>query len=142
MDVDLSTDLAFLRPLIGSILEGGYDLATGSRLLPESKTKRSLRRGITSVVYNWTVKLALGTHFSDAQCGFKALSRAAVQRLVPQVQDESWFFDTELMALAEKQGFRIKDIPVVWSEDDDSRVKIIQTAWDDLKGLWRLRGRV
>lgn len=139
MDVDLSTDLSYLLPLVGSILEDGYDLATGSRLLPESKTRRSLTRGIISVVYNWTVRLAFGTRFSDAQCGFKALSRETVRRMVPQVQDESWFFDTELLVLAEKQGLRVKDIPVVWSEDDDSRVKILRTAWDDLKGIWRVR---
>ena len=79
------------------------------------------------------------TRFSDAQCGFKAVSRRAVEAIVPKVEDQSWFFDTELLVLAEKQGYRIKDIPVVWVEDDDSRVKIFRTAWDDVKGIFRLR---
>jgi hypothetical protein len=81
----------------------------------------------------------LWTRFSDAQCGFKALSRRAVDAIVPEISDQSWFFDTELLVLAEKQGYRIKDIPVVWVEDDDSRVKIFQTGWDDIKGVMRLR---
>lgn len=139
MDVDLSTHLSFLNPLAGAILEERYDVAVGSRLLPQSQTSRSFVRQVISVGYNWTVKAALHTAFSDAQCGFKALSRTAVQAMVPQVQDQSWFFDTELLVLAEKQGLRIKDIPVAWAEDDDSRVKIMRTAWDDLKGIWRLR---
>lgn len=139
MDVDLSTHLSFLNPLAGAILEERYDIAVGSRLLPQSQTSRSFLRQVISVGYNWTVKAALHTAFSDAQCGFKALSRAAVQAMVPQVQDQSWFFDTELLVLAEKQGLRIKDLPVTWTEDDDSRVKIMRTAWDDLKGIWRLR---
>ena len=83
--------------------------------------------------------MVLFTRFSDAQCGFKAVSREVVERIVPQVKDQSWFFDTELLVLAEKQGYRIKDISVVWNEDDDSRVKILRTAWEDIKGVFRLR---
>lgn len=139
MDVDLSTELRFLHPLVGAIVEEGYDVSTGSRLLPGSKIRRSFSRETISRTYNVLVRLALGTSCSDAQCGFKAMSRAAVERIVPQIRDESWFFDTEMLALAEKQGLRIKDIPVEWNEDDDSRVKILRTAWDDLKGIWRLR---
>jgi glycosyltransferase involved in cell wall biosynthesis len=139
MDVDLSTELAFLNVLAGAVLEEGYDIATGSRLLPQSRIRRSMAREFISRVYNALVRLVLRTGFSDAQCGFKALSRSAVEKIVPQVQDQSWFFDTELLTLAEKSGLRIKDIPVVWIEDDDSRVKILRTAWDDLKGIWRLR---
>ncbi len=139
MDVDLSTELRYLNLLIDSILRHGYDVATGSRLLPDSKTRRSLLRETVSRLYNLLVRIALGTRFSDAQCGFKAMSRAAVQAIVPQVRDESWFFDTEMLTLAEKQGFRIADIPVEWNEDDDSRVKILRTAWDDIKGIWRVR---
>jgi hypothetical protein len=90
-------------------------------------------------MYNLMVKAVLFTRFSDAQCGFKAISREAVKQIVPQIEDQSWFFDTELLVLAEKQGYRIKDIPVVWIEDDDSRVKILSTAWDDIKGVLRLR---
>jgi glycosyltransferase involved in cell wall biosynthesis len=139
MDVDLSTRLRFLPPLIESIAGGGYDLATGSRLLPESRTRRSWNRELISRIYNLLVRAMLRTRFSDAQCGFKAASREAVRRIVPQIEDQSWFFDTELLVLAEKQGLRIKDLPVEWVEDDDSRVKIVRTAWDDIKGLWRLR---
>ena len=139
MDVDLSTDLSFLPKLIGAIAIEGYDVATGSRLMRGSQVKRSLNREIISRIYNLFLKVALLTRFSDAQCGFKAVSRKVVERIVPQVVDQSWFFDTELLTLAEKQGYRIKDIPIVWIEDDDSRVKIVRTAWDDIKGVLRLR---
>jgi glycosyltransferase involved in cell wall biosynthesis len=139
MDVDLSTRLEHIPELLGAIARDGFDIATGSRLRRESRTKRSLKREIISRMYNMFVKAVLFTHFSDAQCGFKALSRRAVDTIVPQIEDQSWFFDTELLVLAEKQGYRIKDIPVVWVEDDDSRVKIIRTAWDDIKGVFRLR---
>ncbi len=139
MDVDLSTELRHLNRLLEAVLEEGYDVATGSRLLPDSQTHRSPFREFLSRTYNWLVRTALQTQFSDAQCGFKALNLAAVRHLVPQVRDESWFFDTELLTLAEKQGFRIADIAVAWHEDDDSRVKILRTAWDDIKGIWRVR---
>ncbi|MGH9935138.1 MAG: glycosyltransferase, partial [Blastocatellia bacterium] len=139
MDVDLSTDLSFLPKLIGAIAHEGYDVATGSRLMRGSRIKRSLNREIISRIYNLFLKAVLFTRFSDAQCGFKAVSRKVVDRIVPQIVDQSWFFDTELLALAERQGYRIKDIPIVWIEDDDSRVKIVRTAWDDIKGVLRLR---
>ena len=141
MDVDLSTHLSHIPELIGAIAHDGYDIATGSRLLPESRTTRSLKREIVSRLYNLFLKAVLSTRFSDAQCGFKAVSRKAVETIVPQIEDQSWFFDTELLALAENQGYRIKDVPVVWVEDDDSRVKILQTGWDDIKGVIRLRRR-
>jgi glycosyltransferase involved in cell wall biosynthesis len=142
MDVDLSTDLIYLNQLIDAIVKEGYDVATGSRLLSNSVTKRCFKREVTSRVYNLIVKMVLFTRFSDAQCGFKAVSRDAVEQIVPQVEDQSWFFDTELLVLAEKHGYRIKDIPVVWIEDDDSRVKIVRTALDDLKGILRLRAQL
>jgi len=138
MDVDLSTDLEYLPKLIGAIAHEGYDVATGSRLMKESTVKRSLKREIISRIYNLFVKIVLWTKFSDAQCGFKAVSQLVVQQLIPQIEDQSWFFDTELLVLAEKQGYRIKDIPIVWIEDDDSRVKIVRTASDDIKGVMRL----
>jgi len=139
MDVDLSTSLEHLGELIGSIADQGYDIAVGSRLMPQSRTTRSLNREIISRIYNVFIKAVLFTRFSDAQCGFKAISRKAVEQIIPQVADQSWFFDTELLVLAEKRGYRIKDIPVVWVEDDDSRVKIFQTGWEDIKGVIRLR---
>ena len=138
-DVDLSTDIGYLRPLIDAILVEGYDVASGSRLLPGSRTKRSLRRGLISRLYNLFVRAALGTKFSDAQCGFKAVNRRVVEKLLPRIQDQGWFFDTELLVLAEKSGYRIKEFPVKWDEDDDSRVKIIPTAWQNIKGVLRLR---
>lgn len=139
MDVDLSTKLEHLPELIDAIAKEGYAVATGSRLMRQSQTKRSLKRETISRIYNLFVKAVLSTRFSDAQCGFKALSRKAVEAIIPQVEDQSWFFDTELLVLAEKQGHRIKDIPVVWVEDDDTRVKILQTGWEDIKGVFRLR---
>lgn len=140
MDVDLSTELAALPKVLRAVLEEGFDLATGSRLQKgKSKVTRSRRRYIISKCYNIMVRRVLGVRFSDAQCGFKALNRAAAQALIPQIKDQSWFFDTELLVLGVRQGWRLADIPVRWIEDDDSRVKIVKTAWDDIKGIVRLR---
>lgn len=139
MDVDLSTNLDDLPPLASAILDEGYDIAIGSRLQPDSRVSRSLKRTVISRGYNLFLKAALSTQLSDAQCGFKAVSQRVIREIVPLIRDESWFFDTELLALAERSGYRIKDLPVTWSEDDDSRVKIIRTAWDDVKGVLRLR---
>jgi glycosyltransferase involved in cell wall biosynthesis len=141
-DVDLSTELAALPKIVDAILVDGYDLSTGSRLLRESRTRRSFKREVISRIYNLLVKAVLFTSFSDAQCGFKAVSRRVVERVVPEVKDGSWFFDTELLVLSEKWGYRIRDIPVRWIEDDDSRVRIIRTAWDDIKGVFRVRWRL
>lgn len=141
-DVDLSTELAALPKMVQAIAADGFDLATGSRLLPQSQTTRSPKREFISRCYNVFVKAVLWTSFSDAQCGFKAISRTACAALVPSVQDQGWFFDTELLTLAEKRGYRIADIPVRWIEDDDSRVKIVKTAWDDIKGVLRVRWKL
>jgi len=138
-DVDLSTELAALPKLVDGILFEGYEVGTGSRLLPDSRTTRSFRREFISRTYNFLVRLVLRTTFSDAQCGFKVVSRKAVDAVVPYVRDESWFFDTELLTLAEKWGYRIMDLAVRWEEDDDSRVKIVRTAWDDIRGVLRVR---
>lgn len=141
-DVDLSTELAALPKIVDAILVDRYDVATGSRLMRESQTRRSVKRELISRMYNVLVKAVLLTSFSDAQCGFKAVSRRVVQRVVPEVRDRGWFFDTELLVLAEKWGYRIKDVPVIWIEDDDSRVRILRTAWDDIKGVCRVRWRL
>jgi glycosyltransferase involved in cell wall biosynthesis len=138
-DVDLSTELAALPRLVNGILFEGYEVGTGSRLLPQSTTTRSFQREFISRTYNVMVRTVLRTTFSDAQCGFKVVSRKAVNAVIPHVKDESWFFDTELLTLAEKWGFRIMDLAVRWDEDDDSRVKIVKTAWDDIKGILRVR---
>lgn len=138
-DVDLSTELEALEVLCRAIHADGFDLGTGSRLQKASKVKRGPKREFISRCYNLMVKALLFTRFSDAQCGFKAVSREVVEKIVPHVEDQAWFFDTELLALAEKQGYRIKDHPVRWIDDDDSRVKIVKTAWEDIKGLVRVR---
>jgi len=141
MDVDLSTELAAYPTLIRAIAEEGYDVATGSRLARGSRTSRSFKREAISRAYNLLIKGVLWTRFSDAQCGFKALSRRAADVLVPLVQNNEWFFDTELLVLAEKKGYRIKDLPVRWVEDPDTRVRLGPTIAEDLRGLWRLRTR-
>ena len=140
MDVDLSTGLNAFPPLVRAIGEEGFDLAIGSRLMKGSVVKkRTLKREVTSRTYNLIIKAMFFTKFSDAQCGFKAISRRAAQLLIPMVEDQGWFFDSELLILAEKGGYRIKDVPVEWVDDPDSRVNVVKTARDDLKGLLRLR---
>ena len=139
MDVDLSTDLSAVAPMVKA-LEEGYDLAVGSRLAKGARVyRRTLKREVISRSYNLLIKGMFFSSFSDAQCGFKGLTRKAAQALVPNVKDTGWFFDTELLLLAEKRGFRIKDIPVTWTDDPDTRVKVVSTAWGDVKGLMRLR---
>lgn len=138
-DVDLSTELEALEKLCRAIHENGCGLATGSRLLKDSRVTRCLQRELISRIYNLFIKCVLFTRFSDAQCGFKAVSRKVVDEVIPCVRDEAWFFDTELMVLCEKLGYGVKDVPVGWIEDNDSRVKIISTAWEDIKGVLRLR---
>jgi glycosyltransferase involved in cell wall biosynthesis len=139
MDVDLSTDISALPALIGAIADEGYDIAIGTRLASGSRTTRSFRREMISRVYNLLIKVMFFTRFSDAQCGFKAMSRQAAHELLPHAQNEQWFLDTELLILAEKGGYRIKEIPVRWVEDPDSRVRVASTAWEDIRGLLRLR---
>lgn len=139
MDVDLSTDLTCYPPLIRAIAEEGYDIAIGTRLAKGAQIQRSLKREITSRGFILITKFLMRTHFSDGQCGFKALSRRAAQELVPLVENQEWFFDTELLILAEKMGYRIREIPVKWVEDPDSRVNIRKTALEDLRGLARMR---
>ena len=138
MDVDLSTDLNSFPRLIQAI-EEGYDIAIGSRLSARAKVRRSLKREVISRSYNMMIKSLFFVSFSDAQCGFKAVSRNAAQALVPLVKNNNWFFDTELLIIAAKREFRIREIPVDWVEDPDSRVKVLRTAWEDFKGLMRLR---
>jgi glycosyltransferase involved in cell wall biosynthesis len=138
MDVDLSTHLSAFSPLVKAI-EDGYDISIGSRLMSGAKTKRSFKRQLTSRVYNIMVKAMFFTPFCDAQCGFKAVSRKAAQDLVPLVRNNMWFFDTELLILASRKGYKIKEIPVTWVEDPGSTVKVFKTASEDIKGLLRMR---
>lgn len=139
MDVDLSTHLGSFPPLIAAILDEGYDVAIGTRLGVGAETTRSPRRDFISRVYNLIIKAVFLTRFSDAQCGFKALSRQAAQELVPLIENQEWFFDTELLLLAEKGGYRIKEVPVRWLEDPDTRVHVVKTMMEDLRGLLRMR---
>ncbi len=141
MDVDLSTGLDALLPLARAVLEEGYDIATGSRMTHGSRITRSLRREITSRGLITLIKLLFFSKLSDTQCGFKAIARQAAQELLPLVENNEWFFDTELLLLAEKGGYRVKDIPVHWIEDTDSRVNVWKTVMEDLQGLARMRFR-
>jgi glycosyltransferase involved in cell wall biosynthesis len=138
MDVDLSTELRFLPPLLDALLTNA-DVAFGSRLAPGADVERGFKRDVISRSYNQIIKLFFWHNFWDAQCGFKGVTRQVVREILPLVQDQAWFFDTELLLIAEKNGYRLKEIPVRWVDDPDSRVKIFKTAWEDLKGLWRLR---
>ena len=139
MDVDLSTNLQAF-PLLLQALQDGHDIAIGARLIPGAEVHlRSLKREFISRSYNLLIKLMFATRFHDAQCGFKAVTKAAAATLVPHVVDQGWFFDSELLVLAEERGFRIKEIPVSWTDDPDTRVKVVGTAWGDFKGLLRLR---
>jgi glycosyltransferase involved in cell wall biosynthesis len=139
MDVDLSTDLTALEPLIEPLLDGSSDLGVGSRLAPGAVVARSRRRELISRAYNLLVRRLLRSRVSDAQCGFKAARRETIQALLPLVEDESWFFDTELIHVAERLQMRIHEVPVEWTEDSDSRVRLIATAIEDLRGIARLR---
>lgn len=149
MDVDLSTDLDALLPLVAPLLSGHSDVAIGTRLAGSSHVVRGARREAISRSYNLVLKAVLHTGFSDAQCGFKAMRRDIATVLLPLVEDQAWFFDTELLVLAEHNGMRIHEVPVDWTDDPDSRVDVVSTARADLGGVWRLftcvargRGRV
>ncbi|RYJ05435.1 MAG: glycosyltransferase [Actinomycetales bacterium] len=147
MDVDLSTDLKALLPLVAPLVSGHSDIAIGSRLARSSHTTRGPKREIVSRSYNAILRGTLRARFSDAQCGFKAIRRDVAQRLLPLVEDDAWFFDTELLVLAERADLRIHEVPVDWVDDPDSKVDILRTATDDLHGIARLgwslvRGRV
>jgi glycosyltransferase involved in cell wall biosynthesis len=139
MDIDLSTDLDAFPKLVAAITEENYDLAVGSRLSSGSETTRSLKREVLSRGFVLLINLLFGTRLADTQCGFKAVSSSAAQRLLPMVKDTGWFWDTELLLLAAKGGWRVKSVPVRWVEDQDTRVKIISTVWKDLKGLARMK---
>jgi len=138
MDVDLSTKLDAFPPLIKA-LDEGYGVAIGSRLIRGAKVTRSPKREFTSRAYNLLIKLMFCPGFHDAQCGFKAVKREVVQEIVPHIKDQAWFFDTELLLLAEKKGYRVKEVPVEWLEDAGTTVKVAKTAWEDVKGLFRVR---
>lgn len=138
MDVDLSSDLRHFPPLVRSLLRG-YDIAIGSRNARGARVYgRTLLRTITSKAYIMLIKTFFWVNFSDAQCGFKAIAARAARELLPKVQDNGWFFDTELLILAEKSGYRIYEEPVTWIDNPGSTVRVMKTAQGDLEGLWRM----
>ncbi len=139
MDIDLSTRLEAFPPMIHAIDKEGYDIAIGSRLTKGSKVTRGLKREFISRCYNLMIKMMFFTRFKDAQCGFKAMNRRVVNELIPIVKDNTWFLDTELLIIAAKNWYRIKEIPVTWVDDPDTRVKIVRTVRTDIEGLLRLR---
>jgi glycosyltransferase involved in cell wall biosynthesis len=138
MDVDLSTDLRAVLPLVAGLVSGHSDLAIGTRLAPGARVVRSPKRELISRSYNRLLRGVLRASFSDAQCGFKAIRAEVAKRLLPQVEDDGWFFDTELLVLAQRAGLRIHEVAVDWVEDTDSRVNVIRTAIEDLRGVARL----
>src|SRR4051794_24291479 len=138
MDADLSTDLRALLPLVSALLSGHSDVAIGTRLAHGARVVRGPKRELISRGYNRLLHTALRARFSDAQCGFKAVRREALAGLLGDVRDDGWFFDTELLVLAQRRGLRIHEVPVDWIDDPDSRVDIVGTAWGDLRGVARL----
>ena len=141
LDVDLSTDLNALLPLVAPLLSGHSDLAIGTRLARGARVVRGPRREVISRCYNALLHATLGAGFSDAQCGFKAIRAEAARMLLPLTRDTGWFFDSELLVLAERAGLRIHEVPVDWIDDPDSRVKLAATALADLRGIARMRWR-
>lgn len=140
MDVDLSTDLEALPKLIGMVAEGGCDVAIGTRLAKGSQTHRQIKREITSRGYVFLIRATFPRlKITDAQCGFKALNRKAVQAVVPKIENRMWFFDTEMLILAQRAGLKICELPVRWVEDPDTKVHILKTAMEDIRGLARMR---
>jgi glycosyltransferase involved in cell wall biosynthesis len=138
MDVDLSTDLRAVLPLVSALVSGHSDVAIGSRLAPGARTIRGPKREVISRCYNGLLRHVLRARFSDAQCGFKAIRADVARTLLPQVRDQGWFFDTELLVLAQRRGLRIHEVAVDWIDDPDSRVDIVSTALTDLRGVLRL----
>ncbi len=141
MDVDLATGLEALLPLVAPLLTGHSDVAIGTRLAPGAHVVRGARREIISRSYNVLLRTVLGASCSDAQCGFKAMRRAAVDVVLPLVEDQAWFFDTEVLVTAQRLGLRIHEVPVDWVDDLDSRVAVAHTAWLDLCGVARIGRR-
>ena len=138
LDVDLSTDLNALLPLVAPLISGHSDIAIGTRLARGSQVVRGPKREVISRCYNALIRSTLAVGFSDAQCGFKAMRRDVAERLLPLVKDTGWFFDTELLVIAERAGLRIHEVPVDWVDDPDSRVDILATALADLRGIARI----
>jgi hypothetical protein len=142
MDVDLSSGLDALLPLVAPLLSGHSDVAIGSRLVRGSRVVRGPKREIISRCYNWMLRAGFHTSFRDAQCGFKAVRTDVARALLPAIENDQWFFDTELLLLAERNGLRIHEVPVDWTDDPDSRVDVVATALEDMRGMIRIACRI
>lgn len=146
MDADLAVSLANVPALLRPLLDNSGDLVIGSRLLSAARIKRSWSREIISQSYNIISRYLLQHQISDLQCGFKAIRRAVFNELAPYLQDNSWFFDTELVILALRLGYRVREIPVDWQENRYGRrhstVKIMRDSWRFLKNSWLFRQRL
>ena len=140
MDADLSTDLGAFPLLVEPLINAECDVVIGSRLLEPRKTTRCRKREALSRCYNWLLQASLGVRFRDAQCGFKAITRATARELLPLVQNTNWFFDTELLVLAQRRGYRIRELPVRWVENRATHVRVLRTGLEDLRGIARVCG--
>ena len=138
MDLDLATDLKYLKPLVEAITVESYDFSTGSRMLPESKVERSLSRSISSKTYNFLVRRMLGSKLRDHQCGFKAFKKEAVLTLLDEVEATHWFWDTEIMVRAYRQGYKIKEIAVEWKSGKGTKVNLLKDSWDMFRQIMKL----
>ncbi len=138
MDLDLSTNLKYLKPLVDAIITEGYDFSTGSRMLPESTVERSLSRSISSKTYNFLVRHILGSKLRDHQCGFKAFKREPVLELLDEVEATHWFWDTEIMVRANRRGYKIKEIPVEWKTGKDTKVDLLKDSWNMFNQIMKL----
>ena len=143
MDADLATDLFSLPELVAAVGQKNFDLAAGSRFHKDSRVVRSLLRKFISKIYRFILRLILGVKTKDAPCGFKAVNRTIIKNILPQIKNNEWFFDTEMVVLAEKNNYRIKEIPVIWTEHKKigrkSRVNFIKVSLGYLKEIWRLK---
>jgi glycosyltransferase involved in cell wall biosynthesis len=143
MDLDLATDLKRLKPLVDAVEYEGYDFATGSRMLSESKVERSRTRQITSKSYNFLVRAMLGSKVKDHQCGFKAFRREPLIQLLDEVTARHWFWDTEIIVRAFRKGYKIKEIPVEWKGGRETKVKLLKDSFDMagqvIKLWWQLK---
>ncbi len=138
MDLDLATDISFLKPLVEAITLEGYDFSTGSRMLPESKAERTFSRSISSKTYNFLVRHMLGSKLRDHQCGFKAFKRDAVLSLLDEIEAKHWFWDTEILVRAQKHGFSVKEIAVEWKSGKGTKVNLFKDSWNMFRQIMKL----
>ena len=138
MDLDLATDIKFLKPLVQAISLENYDFSTGSRMMPESKAERTFGRSISSKTYNFLVRHILGSKLRDHQCGFKAFNREAILGLLDEVQAKHWFWDTEILVRAQNHGFKVKEIAVEWKSGKRTKVNLFKDSWNMFRQIMRL----